>query len=70
MPRQKSFRVYVGGLSREAGVKDIEHFFRRYRRRFDVMLKERFAFLVSNRKTSVNENVSPSLLLTVRVVHL
>ncbi len=46
----RSVRVYVGNLPRAAGVRDVEHFFRRYRRRFDVLLKDRFGFIVSWKK--------------------
>jgi hypothetical protein len=39
-------RVYVGGLHRNATVKDVEKFFEKYSRRFDVRLKDRFGFIV------------------------
>ena len=41
-------RVYIGGLPRQVRVKDVEDFFRRYARRFDVLLKDGFGFIVSS----------------------
>jgi len=40
-------RVYIGGISRQTRIKDVEEFFRRYARRFDVLLKDGFGFIVS-----------------------
>ena len=40
-------RVYVGGIPRQTRIKDIEEFFRRFARRFDVLLKDGFGFIVS-----------------------
>ena len=45
--QQRSYRVYVGGLSQSTSIPDLQYFFRRFERRFDVLLKERFAFIVS-----------------------
>jgi hypothetical protein len=48
MPRSRSTcRVYIGNLSSRVHLKDVEHFFHRYARRIDVLLKTGFAFIVS-----------------------
>ena len=47
MSRRFGCRVYIGGLRSDTKLSDVEDFFRRFRRRFDVMLKERFGFIVS-----------------------
>ena len=44
-----SCRVYIGGLHSDTKLRDVERFFKRYKRRFDVLLKERFGFIVSFR---------------------
>ena len=44
---QRSVRVYVGNLRRDVRVRDLEEAFSRYSRRFDCMIKNGFAFLVS-----------------------
>ena len=45
--RSTSCRVYIGNLSSRIHIDEIKHFFRRYRRRFDILLKNGFAFIVS-----------------------
>ena len=40
-------RVYVGNLPSRISVSEVKEHFRKYRRRFDIMLKERYGFLVS-----------------------
>ncbi len=46
-------RVYVGGLRPETQIQDIKHLFRHYARRFDVLLKRGFAFLVRYNRTEL-----------------
>lgn len=41
-------RVYVGGLSYRVGERDLERFFRGYGRLRDIVIKNGFAFVVSN----------------------
>ena len=45
--RSTSCRVYIGNLSSRIHIDEIKHFFRRYSRRFDILLKNGFAFIVS-----------------------
>ena len=45
--RRPTCRVYIGNIPSSVHLKDIEHMFRRYTRRFDVLLKNGFAFVVS-----------------------
>merc|ERR1719242_2888578 len=46
MPRSRSTcRVYVGNLPSRIHLSDIKHFFRRYSRRFDILMKNGFAFI-------------------------
>ncbi len=40
-------RVYVGNLNYRTTIEDVEHFFRRFKKRFDVLLKDGFGFIVS-----------------------
>ena len=47
MSRRPTCRVYIGNIPSSVHLKDIEHTFRRYTRRFDVLLKNGFAFIVS-----------------------
>ena len=49
MPRARpTCRVYIGNLPSRIHLSDIEHFFRRYKRRFDILMKTGFAFIVSS----------------------
>ncbi len=43
----RSVRVYVGNLNYRTTIEDVEHFFRRFKKRFDVLLKDGFGFIVS-----------------------
>ena len=45
--REETFRVFIGGLPRQTKLKDIEQFLRRFARRFDVLMKDGYAFIVS-----------------------
>ena len=45
--RSTSRCVYLGNLSSRIHIDDIKHFFRRFRRRFDIRLKNGFGFIVS-----------------------
>jgi len=42
----QSYRVFIGGLPLETKIKDIEEFFQKFARRFDVTLKDGYGFLV------------------------
>ncbi len=54
----RSVRVYVGNLNYRTTIEDVEHFFRRFKKRFDVLLKDGFGFVVSGiRKKSERDGV-------------
>ena len=42
-----SCRVFIGGLPRQTRQRDIQDFLHRFARRFDVLMKDGYAFIVS-----------------------
>ncbi len=60
----KSYRVFIGGLPRETTLKDVEIFFQKFARRFDVSLKDGYGFIVSSNIKLLDE------YMTFRIVSI
>ena len=71
MPRSRSnttCRVYMGNLSSRAHLSDVKNFFRRYARRFDILMKDGFAFIVSHYLFFTDFNLQ-NCFLSCKYVH-